>query len=614
MKNKFLVVGILIAILPMASCHHKNDITPKPPTPPDTTIITPPKTVLDTTYNPVDPSVAASVGFFLDDWEPKQFVVPANTNMGLTSTAKPTDTINIDMNKVIVKVPTYLFGNNVNSWMGQMVDGKNSNPSLMQYLMDLNPHILRFPGGSISDTYFWNAPVNSPPADVATTIYNGGQAQTVGASYYWYGTHPSSDSWTISVDNYYNVLQQTNSTGIIIVNYGYARYGTGATPVQTAAHLAADWVRYDKGRSKYWEVGNEVAGDWEACYQIDTKMNKDGQPQIITGALYGQHFKVFADSMRKAAQEIGVSIKIGAVVIGNPSGPSGMTSATWNAAVFSTMGDYADFFIVHNYYAPYHQNLTASVIFNSALTETKQISTYLTSNTSSNSIQMKPVAMTEWNIEAEGSKQKVSAVAGMHAVLCVGEMLNNGFGQASRWDLANAWINIVNNVSDGGGNDHGLFNMPSGIGSSDPSESAWNPRPAFYYLYYMQKYLGDRLVTTSVSPSSSDLTVYSSSFSSGEAGMIIVNRGTKAHTTLVNINHFNPGIKYYWYNLAPGTDNGEFSAEVTVNGNGPTQGNVGGPINAYQSITPYYAPITSGTFKVYVPARSTLFVVAENKK
>jgi hypothetical protein len=218
---------------------------------------------------------------------------------------------------------------------------------------------------------------------------------------------------------------------------------------------------------------------------------------------------------------------------------------------------------------------------------------------------MKPIAMTEWNIESEGSKQKVSAVAGMHAVLCVGEMLSNGFGQASRWDLANAWLD--NNQQ---GNDHGLFN--NSVGSANPAESAWNPRPAFYYLYYMQKYLGDRLTTTSVSPFNSEITAYSTSFSSGEAGTIIVNRGTKVHTALININHFNPGKKYYWYLLSPGSDNGEFSTIVSVNGTSSIQ-SVGGPLD-YPTIKPYSATISSGSFKILVPARATLYIVVENQK
>src|SRR5882672_8370841 len=40
----------------------------------------------------------------------------------------------------------------------------------------------------------------------------------------------------------------SSDLGIITVNYGYARYGKGPSPVQTAAHLAAQWVRYDQGK------------------------------------------------------------------------------------------------------------------------------------------------------------------------------------------------------------------------------------------------------------------------------------------------------------------------------------------------------------------------------
>jgi hypothetical protein len=213
---------------------------------------------------------------------------------------------------------------------------------------------------------------------------------------------------------------------------------------------------------------------------------------------------------------------------------------------------------------------------------------------------MKPIAMTEWNIESEGSKQKVSAVAGIHAVLCVGEMVSHNFGQAARWDLANSWDS---------GNDHGLFN--NSAGGTEPNASAWNPRPAFYYLYYMQKYLGDRLVTTSISPSTSDLSAYSSTFTSGQAGTVIINRGTTAHVAVININHFNPGTKYYWYMLKPGNDNGEFSGQVLINDTNPS-GSTGGSLN-YPSIKAFSATISSGSFKVTLPPRGVMYLVVDKK-
>ncbi len=150
MKIFISCVFPLAAILLTGSCH-KNELAPDLPK-------TTGSVSLDTVYRPVEPVVAASVGFFLEDWQPKTFLAPTATNAATVTSTTPTDTIAVDMNKVITKVPTYLFGNNINSWMGQMVTGTNGNPTLLQYIRDLNPHVLRFPGGSISDVYFWNAP------------------------------------------------------------------------------------------------------------------------------------------------------------------------------------------------------------------------------------------------------------------------------------------------------------------------------------------------------------------------------------------------------------------------------------------------------------------------
>ena len=110
---------------------------------------------------------------------------------------------------------------------------------LISHLTHLKPNVIRFPGGSISDVYFWNKPFNAPPSDAPAQLLDAnGVASTAG---YWGGQ--TTDSWTISLNNYYTMLQQTGNQGTITVNYGYARYGTGNNPVSQAAHLAADWVR-----------------------------------------------------------------------------------------------------------------------------------------------------------------------------------------------------------------------------------------------------------------------------------------------------------------------------------------------------------------------------------
>jgi len=252
---------------------------------------------------PTDPPIENTIGFFLDNWTPKNFTPPTYTDTTAPA-AGANIFVTIDASKIVTKIPSSVFGQNGNIWMSQMV----TEPTLLNHIKNLKPNIVRFPGGSLSDVYFWNALANQKPADAPANLLDAnGVASPAG---YWYGKN--TESWTLSVDNYYNMLQQTSNEGLITVNYGYARYGTGANPVAQAAHLAAEWVRYDNGRTKYWEIGNECNGTWEAGFRINTTTNQDGQPEIVTGALYGQHVKIFIDSMRKAAQDIGKTIYIGA--------------------------------------------------------------------------------------------------------------------------------------------------------------------------------------------------------------------------------------------------------------------------------------------------------------
>ncbi len=544
----------------------------------------PPVTIIPPHENPT----AASIGFFLDDWAAKNFVKP-----DYTTSAKPSVTpvtVTMDASDITTRVSKWLFGNNSNPYMTQMV----TEPVLINHITNLAPHVIRFPGGNISSVYFWNSPKNNPPADAANTLFDS-NGNPVPASY-WYGKN--TESWTLSVDNYYAMLQQTGSTGIITINYGYARYGTGPKPAEAAAHLAADWVRYDNGRTKFWEIGNESDGPWQAGFKIDLARNQDGQPEIISGEVYGYHFKIFADSMRKAAGEVGADIKIGAQLIQvDASGSWNIPDRTWNSGLFAEAGDYPDFYIVHDYFTPYNENSTADAIFKTAATETKTIMDWMKTTTQLGGVSMKPIALTEWNIFAVGSRQMVSNVAGMHAVMVLGELLKNQFGMASRWDLANAWDN---------GNDHGMFSQGDEPGNS----TKWNPRPAFYHMYFFQKYFGDKMVSSTVS-GATDILSYTSTYSSGEAALILVNTGINDKNINIDIRNFIPGEMYYWYALTGGSDNGEFSGKTFVNGTGPALAS-GGPSN-YQSVKAQ-AAATKGGITVTIPARAVLYMVVENKK
>lgn len=575
MKTNTLLLYICCSVfLLLASCKKKNT-APTPPVVGDTTTVAP----------QVDPPLASSIGFFLDDWQPKTFTVPA-TSTPSVGPASVAVTVTVDRSSVITKVPRSIAGNNSNLWMTQIV----TEAPLMDHITTLHPHIIRFPGGSISDVFFWNATPGAPPADAPTQLVQANG--TAVAAGFWYGKN--NDSWTFSVENYYRMLQQTGNQGMITINYGYARYGTSANPVAAAAHLAADWVRYDNGRTKYWEIGNENFGDWEAGYRIKLADNKDGQPEYVTGQLYGQHFKVFADSMRKAALEIGKTIYIGCVT--SEQAPLAWwtnTAKTWNSGITNGAGSSPDYYVVHNYYTAYQTNANASEILNTPIPVTADMMNYVKQTLTNAGLAQKPIVLNEWNIFSQGSKQAVSQVNGLHAVMVLGESLKNKYGMTSRWDFANGWDN---------GNDHGMFSS----GDEPDGVTKWTPRPAFYHMYFFQKYLGDRMVTSS--SNSTDVVSYASSFSSGETAVALVNKAADTKAVEITIKNFKKGSRYYWYTLTGSSDNGEFSRKTIINNVAPTQA-AGGPAN-YKTIPPN-AAFTSSGIKVSVPGRSTVFLVVE---
>ncbi len=512
--------------------------------------------------------------FFLDDWQSKTVESPQYTNTPQPS-EPATVTVSVFFTDTITKVPKYVYGNNGVPWALKM----NNNSGLMEDITKLQPNVLRWPGGNLSNTYFWNASPGNGPSDIPPDM----EIKVLNT-----GVHTA--NWAMTLNDYYDMLDKTNSTGCICVNYSYARYGTGTDPVATAAHLAADWVRHDNGRTKYWEIGNENMGPWEVGYEIDTTLNQDGQPRIISGDLYGRHSRVFIDSMKTAANEIGWEIKIGVNVMDKHVDYNDVMK-NWNKTIMPEIADKADFLIVHSYYTPYNQNSSVATILNSAA-DTKEFKNFALKDLKTyGGKDNLPVALTEWNIFAKGSKQAVSYINGMHATLVLGELIKNKYGEATRWDLMNNWDN---------GDDHGIF-----ASSNEPGVAYGTPHAPFYYMYYFQRYFGDRFVNSTVSGSSNILS-YASSFSSGQSGVVLVNKGTTKQIVQLDLENMPNAKSYYRFVLTGGTDNGDFSRKVYVNGEGPA-GEAGGPAN-YESVKALGKSIY-GDIKIETPPLSVTYVL-----
>jgi len=154
---------------------------------------------------------ASQPTFYVDDiqWDGKPIPDPISVNVNTSARIRTVD--------------GRIFGLNTNVW-----DQAYNSAGTVALLKSLGTKLLRFPGGSLADEYHW----------------------ATGRSF------DNSWAWVNNFDTFANIATQIGAKAIITVNYG-----TG-TPQE-----AAEWVRYaniTKGLGyKYWEIGNEVYGDWE---------------------------------------------------------------------------------------------------------------------------------------------------------------------------------------------------------------------------------------------------------------------------------------------------------------------------------------------------------------
>ena len=514
---------------------------------------------------------------FLEDFVPKYATIPPYIDSAKTTeTPNVTVTINTD---TLGKVSKYVLGNAVAVWVGANVN----NPTLVSHLQQLAPALIRFPGGSWSNIYFWNG----NPGDVPNQLM--GSNDQLGPFGPQFGPNLS-----LTVDQYYSLRNQIGAQGLITINYGYARYGTSAQPAKQAAHYAADWVRYDNGRTKFWEIGNENAGSWEAGWKIDTSKNKDGQPYLISGALYGRHFKIFVDSMKAAAAERGATIYIGGIIYQYNGSGGNIVDQHWNEGFFNEVGDSADFYVMHNYFGSGSSFLKIQV--DAARNEINNNITFIRGDIANKGAHSKPIAVTEWNCGGPDTV-KTSTINGMQAVVLFCEIMKNNFGMSARWLVAN-W------------DKDGMFYYKT---PTDPGIPLWNPRPDFYYTYYLQHFIGDHIVSTTVtaSPTYSDILAYATRFASGETGVVVVNKGSAGKVVKLATGNIGVGDRFYVYSLTGASDDtyGKSQA-VVVNGVGSISV-PWGPLENLE-IIPACAYSVGDQIRLMSPARSVQYVMIES--
>ncbi len=420
--------------------------------------------------------------------------------------APPPSVVNVTVKpkERIRKVDRRMFGINAAVW-----DGAYASPNTQALLTELNNQALRFPGGSLSDVYHWQTNMSELPE----------------------GEEPF--EWVTSFDDFIQIAGATRAATYITVNYG-----TG-TPEEAAA-----WVRYankvKRHNVRYWEVGNENYGTWEA----------DNNTRPHDPVTYANRFKEYTRQMKA----VDPSIKIGAVValgedafanypdlqVTNPR--TGQVHSGWTPVMLDTLrqlGVTPDFVVYHRYeQGPGGESdlfllNSATSWANDAAALRQMLDDYL--GTKARRVEL---ACTEHNsVFGNPGKQTTSLVNGLFYADALGNLLKTEFNAMLWWDLRNGQETGNNNSALLYGwrryGDYGIVNATDPAGPAD--------RYPTFYVNKLLKYFargGEKVVQASSDYGS--LGVYAVKGNDDSLRILVINKHPSA---AVNATISVPGLR-----------------------------------------------------------------------
>ena len=319
-----------------------------------------------------------------------------------------------DMGKVVTPaINDGIFGINAALWDGDLLK-----PQTVDYVKAVNHAVLRYPGGLRADEDHWKEVL-------------------------------AKKDWMVDTDEFLEFCKQTNTTPMITVNFG-----TGT------AEEAAEWVKHvnvtKKANVKYWEVGNELYGDWHANH--------------CTAEEYGKRAAEFIKKMK----EVDPSILVTVVWV---------LEGEWNKVVFENTKDLADGVNVHHY--PQHAGEENDAALLAAPQTLKSILPGVRKQTEEYGVPGKKyeIWLTEWNsVDFKPGPQTLGIVNAMFVADYLGELAVQNIEQASYWD-------IHNDITEQGG-DYGYL---SRTGAPDGDNV---PRPSYFAFKMASEALRGKLLET----------------------------------------------------------------------------------------------------------------------
>ncbi|PYC88356.1 alpha-L-arabinofuranosidase, partial [Streptomyces tateyamensis] len=483
---------------------------------------------------------------------------------GAAATATSAATVSVNAGQSLATVPATAIGTN-----GSVYDSKLTDAAVPGLLKQAGVGLVRFPGGSSSDSYNWKT--NS---DLT------------------YGTQ------AVDFDHYATMLQQSGAQGMVTVNYGSGdTIGAAETPAETGAQLAADWVRYanvtHNYRIKYWEIGNEIYGNgtYSANWETDKHCASGSNPSNCGPAVYAQNVKAYIAAMKA----VDPTIQIGVVLTAPGNWPDGVTSAgspqPWNQTVMTALAGQIGFADVHWYPqnpssvtppGPTDAGLLAASAQIPAMVSTlhTQLGQYAGSSTV-------PIMVTETNsVSSNPGKQTVGLVNALFLPQDYLGWLANGVASVDWWQIHNGIVTSGDNGSGLYGSaaygDYGM--LADGSCATDGSQlcepAADTPFPAYNGMALLGQFVHPGETLVAASSNQSLLQAYSVKAADGSLRVLLVNNDPT--------NSYQVGLGYTGFTPATGTP-----TVTTMAGPTAALTTAGAGTASSQTVAPYSAVLVT---------------------
>ena len=359
-------------------------------------------------------------------------------------------TLNIELDRVVQTAdPHRLTGTNLSLWSRLPII---ENTNFQEAIRDWHPGSIRIPGGSWSNEYYWNGngvrignnghgidnfDLSKQHADGNWEVDYSGYKK--GFRLHGEEGHLSDYHGDLDVKTQHEWINNLGTKAMVTVNVG------SGTPA-----VAAEWVKWANQTQgydvRYWEVGNELNGDWELGHRLPDGSSMDG-------TIYARRYIEFAKAMHAIDPDIH---------LGGPACSD--LSLSFVEELIRDGGDAVDFLSIHAY--PVGVNTRQSEDKFAAVSDLrkaiKRVNGWISKYQPHRADEIE-IGISEWNIKVNEDRDTAELISALWSALWIGVMFEEGVDFANQWDLTT--------YTAGGG--HSAFHIDETNMSSLPKSQYW---------------------------------------------------------------------------------------------------------------------------------------------